>query len=155
MHTVSVDFEVFKALTARLEYEGQSHNDVIRELLGLDSIIEESPPEPAIANALAAWSKSADQFGRPAERGFFSRGLFLPDGTKLRARYKGRQYHAAIQNDHWVDQDGHIHASPSAAATAITDTNVNGLRFWEAMRPGETTWKRLEFIRNRQAHRDQ
>lgn len=152
MHTVSVDFEVFKALTVRLEYEGQTHNDVLRELLGLDSIIEETPPEPAIVNALAAWSRDADQFGRPAEHGFFSRGLFLPDGTKLRARYKGKQYHAVIQKDHWVDQTGQMQASPSAAATAITETNVNGLRFWEALRPGDTTWRRLEFIRNRQVH---
>lgn len=155
MHTVHVDLEVFKALTVRLEYEGQTHNDILRELLGLDSIIEETPPEPAIVNALAALSKSADQFGRPAEHGFFSRGLFLPHGTKLRARYKGKQYLAAIQKDHWVDQTGQIQASPSAAATAITDTNVNGLRFWEALRPGDTTWRRLEFIRNRQVHGDE
>lgn len=151
MHTVSVDLEVFKALTARLEFEGQTHNDVVRELLGLDSIAEELPPEPAIVNALAAFVGGADQIGRPAGHGFFSRGLFLPHGTKLRASYKGRQYDAAIVSNDWVDHDGQHHASPSAAAAAITGTNVNGLRFWEARRPSDKAWRRLEFIRNNQA----
>lgn len=125
---------------------------MIRELLGLDSIIEESPPESRISKVAAALMQTSEQLGRPAARGFYSRGLFLPDGTKLRARYKGKQFTAEIQGEEWIDEDGQPQASPSAAASAITGTNVNGLRFWDAMRPGDKSWKRLEFIRNRQAH---
>ncbi|WP_338446415.1 hypothetical protein V5F89_01055 [Pelagerythrobacter marensis] len=149
---ISVDLDVYKALTARLEHEGQTYSDVIRELLGLDFITEESPPESAMAAPLERLAGVTDTWSKPAESGFYSRGLFLPDGTKLRARYKGELFEAKIVDGHWLDKNGDEHGSPSAAASAITGNNVNGLRFWEACRPSDSGWRRLEFIRNRQVH---
>ena len=139
---ISVSLEVFKKLTAMLE-EGQSHDDVIRELLSLDSIVE---PENPTNQSLV---RLADQLTRNMQsrgNGFVSRGLYLPNGTQLRARYKQREYRAQIQEDGWVDENGHSHSSPSAAATSITGTNVNGLRFWEAMRPTDKGWRRLDIM---------
>ena len=150
---INVDLEVFKALTERLEFEGQTHNDVIRSLLDLDSIAEESPPESSLSTGIETMLGSIDAFSRPSQKGFYSRGLFLPEGTKLRAKYKGDLFFAKITDAEWSDDNGINHQSPSAAASAITGTNVNGLRFWEAKRPQDHTWRRLEFIRNQQVHR--
>ena len=149
---MEVDLEVYKALTARLEYDGQTHNDVLRELLSLDSIAEENVATPAISKAFEGLAQVADSWSRPAEKGFYSRGLFLPEGTLLRAQYKGDVYSAGISDGRWMDQNGDEQSSPSAAASSITDNNVNGLRFWEAKRPQDSSWRRLEFLRNSTVH---
>jgi hypothetical protein len=141
-YQIDVDLDVFKALTARIDLDGQTHNDVLRELLVLDSPVEH---DEAHSPFLAA----ADALGRAAAAGaFYSRGLSLPNGTRLRSRYKGRFFEAEIRDGQWIADDGSIHDSPSAAATAITETNVNGLRFWEGMRPGDRGWRRLDVIRD-------
>ena len=134
---IDIDFDVFKALTGLREHEGHSYNDVLRDLLGLDSLQEADVPE-TLSEAMSR------TLGPP---GYHSRGIHLPNGTQLKARYKQREYGAAIQGDRWLDQDGREHLSPSAAASAITGTNVNGLRFWEAKRPGDSGWCRLELLR--------
>lgn len=140
---IEVSLDVYKALTAQLQFEGHSYNDIIRDLLGLDS-----PLEP----------ENTSEIGSPTEGllkglakglgfdGFCSRGLRLPNGTELRARYKQKLYRARISDGEWLDQNGSAQSSPSAAATAITGNNVNGLRFWEALKPGETVWRRLDTL---------
>jgi len=142
-YQIDVDLEVFKALTAMLQAEGQDHNDVLRELLSLDSPIEEDAPETPFSKLAEAIAKSA------GFSGFYSRGLLLPNGTELRARYKGSQHSAKITHDLWLDSDGNPHSSPSAAAKAITGTSVNGWRFWEAKRPGDVSWRRLDVLSTR------
>ncbi|PTS81090.1 hypothetical protein DBR17_10085 [Sphingomonas sp. HMWF008] len=139
MH-IDIDFEVYKALTARRLNEVHSYNDVLREILGLDSL-QEHETEPLLANV-------ADALSRPyGLTGFYSRGIHLPDGTLLRARYKQQEYGGKIEGGRWLDNSGQEHSSASAAATAITGTNVNGLRFWEAKRPMDGGWRRLELLR--------
>lgn len=125
---IDIDFEVFKELTARRASENTSYNDVIRELLGLEATLGRR-----IGEALSG--------SKPA--GFTCRGLTLPEGTKLRATYKQRLYVAEIRNGRWVDEAGKAHASPSAAATHVTGNTVNGWRFWEAKRPGDTDWRKI------------
>jgi hypothetical protein len=137
---IDIDFDVYKALTARRDHEGHSYNDVLRELLGLDSFQEPDTPEPP-------YSAAADAITIAVTNGFFSRGVSLPNGSQLRARYKQREYHARIVDDRWLDEGDREHTSPSAAAAAITGTNVNGLRFWEVRRPGDAGWRRLELLR--------
>lgn len=139
---IDVDFDVYKALTARRDHEGHSYNDVLRDLLSLDSIVEpDLPVDP---------SQAADTLGKPlGSSGFYSRGLHLPHGTLLRARYKQRDLQARIEGDQWLDAEGQAWPSPSAAAVAVTGNNVNGLRFWEGKRPGDGAWRRLELLRNR------
>lgn len=137
---IEIDFDVFKALTARRESESHTYNDVLRDLLELDSVQEVGIESPL--------QEVGDALSRPlGVAGFYSRGVHLPDATLLRARYKQREFKARIHGDRWVDEHGREHASASAAASAITGTNVNGLRFWEAKRPSDTGWRRLELLR--------
>jgi hypothetical protein len=147
---VLIDFEVFKALTAKRLNERHTYNDVIRELLGLDSLMEQqeaieglfddSGPvtsHPAgIGGGLIDWST-----------GFSARGIFLPNGTAIKATYKQRQYTATIETGRWIDAEGNAHKSPSAAAKAVTGSNVNGLRFWQVKRPTDTEWYRLDLLK--------
>lgn len=84
--------------------------------------------------------------GQVLGHGFYSRGLTLPNGTALRARYKGYEYRAKIENDAWIDHLENRHFSPTGAAKAITGNSVNGWRFWEAWRPGDSKWRRLDLL---------
>lgn len=143
---IEIDFDVYKALTARRVHERHTYNDVLRELLDLGPALV---PEAHPGSFQGVMAQVADHFSRNLigpPGSFVSRGLHLPDGTKLRARYKGSLYYAAIVDGCWVDEHGKQHSSPSSAATDITGTNVNGLRFWEAMRPADTEWRRLDML---------
>ena len=143
-YRLDVSLAVFKELTARLE-EGVTHDDLLRELLGMESLIEPEPEatERRRPNDDSMWPVLHAYSGKG---GFYSRGLWLPNGTDLRARYKQREYRARIVDNAWLDERGKRQNSPSGAASAITGNNVNGLRFWEARRPGDTGWRRLEIL---------
>jgi hypothetical protein len=121
---IDIDFEVFKALTLRRETEAVSYNDVIRQLLGL--------PAPAAGTGEATPTS-----------GYTAAGRFLPNGTALRVRYKGEHYTAEIADGRIRHETGRTSLSLSAAAKKITKNNVNGLRFWEAKRPGDLTWSKV------------
>ena len=146
MQEISIDFEVFKALTARRLNENHSYNDVIREILSLDS-----PTEPMdFADILLegeSLSSNPRGFGLVAARGFSARGIFLPNGTILRATYKQVLHTAKIEGGRWLDEEGEAKSSPSSAAKDITGTNINGLRFWQAKRPTDTEWFRLDLLK--------
>jgi len=120
---IDVDFEVFKALTNRRETESVSYNDVLRGLLNL-----RNPKAPAASST---------------EGGCSFKGVFLPNGTQLRVVYKGTLHQAEIKGGKWLDQNGTPRSSPSDAASAITNTQVNGWRFWEVMRPNDPSWRKL------------
>lgn len=140
---ISVSLPVYKELTRRLE-EGLSHDDVIRDLLALDSPVE---PENEIAVLTSLIAEGAlRNFGIGNREGFHSRGLWLPNGTLLKARYKGNEFGGRIHSNRWLDEEDKVHTSPSAAAYAITNTNVNGLRFWEGRRPEDAVWRRLDVL---------
>lgn len=126
MAKIEVDFDVFKELTNRRQTESMSENDALRALLAL-------PP----ANT------DAPQVTR---RAWTWKGVSLPDGTQLRAEYKGRAYTAEVIDGSWT-QDGKTYASPSAAAYAITGSGVNGWGFWSVKRPGDSAWKTLHQLR--------
>jgi hypothetical protein len=131
---IEVDFEVFKALTARRRHEGHTYNDVVRELCGLPA--RDSKEIEIIPAARPPGQK----------RSFVSRDLSLPHGTQLRATYKGTSYCARIDDGRWIDEDGVEHRSPSAAARYITGNNVNGLRFWQGKRPDDQGWLNLDVL---------
>jgi len=115
---IDVDFDVWKALTARREAEAVSYNDVLREMLGL-------------AKRKAVNTRTA---------GYSAGGRHLPNGTELKAEYKGTVYLAGIENGKILSAGGKSFGSLSAAARDITGNNVNGLRFWRAKRPGDDQW---------------
>lgn len=143
-YTIHVSLPVLKALTAELQ-EGQTYDDVLRQRLGLDSILEPDL-EPTDGRKLDDDIMQQVLHRYSGKGGFYSRGLWLPNGTELRSRYKGREHTARVANNAWIDEHGKRHSSPSAAATAITRTSVNGLRFWEAKRPDDTVWRRLDAL---------
>jgi hypothetical protein len=85
--------------------------------------------------------------GLIAAKGFSARDLFLPNGTLIKATYKQKLYQAKIEGGRWIDQKGGSHSSPSAAAREVTGTSVNGLRFWQAKRPEDSDWYRLDLLK--------
>lgn len=129
MPTIEVDFDVFKALTARRPAEDVTENDVLRQLLRL-------PPR----------TSPAEQSDSPGPEDWVTKGVRLPAGTELRATYKGQTYLARITSGALVF-DGKRFNSPSAAAMAITRNPVNGWTFWECRLPGQGRWRSLKDLR--------
>jgi hypothetical protein len=123
---IDIDFDVFKALTNRRSSESVTYNDVLREMLGLPS-------------ATASPQASGD--------GWTWKGVTLPNGTELRAEYKGQAYFAKIEGGKWM-QNGKPRSSPSAAAYAITQSGINGWWFWSVKRPGDVIWVPLGKLRS-------
>ena len=121
------DFELFKRLTALRETETMSIHDVMRKLVGLPP----AGPIEAVSGPAACVLK----------------GVTLPNGTQLRAIYKGQTYTAEIQNGRWVDASGETRTSPSQAADKITGKSYNGWRFWQVKRPADETWRLLDDLR--------
>ena len=132
MAQIDVDFEVFKELTARRASESVTYNDVIRELLGLKHAAPTTTPKPN-----DAWTYKGVQF---------------PDGTQLRATYKGKTYTAEIRGGSLL-LNGQRQTSPSAAASSITKNNANGWDFWEVKRPGDASWLVMTQLRRSWARR--
>ena len=124
MHTIEVDFDVFKQLTVRRATEDVSYNDVIRELLGLEQV-----------NAKG-----------PSPNDWVAKGVRFPADTEFRANYKGQIRTGRIEGGA-LTVDGKRYESPSAAAVAITGSPVNGWRFWECRLPGKPTWQFIESLR--------
>ena len=131
MPAIEVDFEVFKALTARRPSEDVTENDVLRELLRLPArkAISGSAPGPAPAGE------------------WVTKGVRFSAGTELRATYKGRTYLARVENGALV-LNGERFDSPSSAAMSITGKPVNGWTFWEGRPPGRTSWQIIKALRS-------
>jgi len=130
MHTIEVDFDVFKQLTVRRATESVSYNDVIRELLGLGQ---------GKANA-------AKETSGPSPEDWVAKGVRFPVGTEFRASYKGQVRTGRIEGGA-LAVNGQRYDSPSSAAVAVTGSAVNGWRFWECRFPGKSTWQLIESLR--------
>ncbi len=134
MPTIEVDFDVFKALTARRSTEDVTENDVLRQLLRL--------PQR---------SSSGVKSGTPGPEDWVTKGVRLPVGTELRAAYKGQTYLARVATGALV-LEGKQFNSPSAAAMSITRNPVNGWTFWQCRLPGEGRWMSLKELRRDGPH---
>lgn len=130
MHTIEVDFDVFKQLTVRRATEDVTYNDVIRELLGLGQ-----------AKAGPTYESSG-----PSPLDWVAKGVQFPSGTEFRANYKGQLRTGRVE-DGALFVNGQRYDSPSAAAVAITGSAVNGWRFWECRLPGKSSWQLIESLR--------
>jgi hypothetical protein len=119
MATLEVDFDVFKALTLRRKTEAMTCNDVIRELLDM-------PP------------KSSDS-GVSDGPGWVQKGVVFAEGTKFRAIYKGVTYTAEVRSGRLWLNDQPMN-SLSEAATQVTQTTVNGWRFWHCKLPNSSAY---------------
>ena len=140
---IEIDFDVFKSLTVMRRDEDDSYNDVIRRLLQL--------PDKDISgnlnNKLESGKPGSTRGLGGESRGVYFSNIFFPNGTKFRANYKGRTFHARIENEIWTDGDGTQRKSPSEAASAISGTSVNGWKFWHVKRPNDDDWARLDDLR--------
>ena len=128
MHTIDVDFDVYKQLTVRRETEEVSYNDVIRELLGL-----KQHGNPIIK-------------AMPSASDWVVKGVRFPSTTEFRASYKGQVYSGKVEGGTLI-YNNKTYESPSAAAVAITKSPVNGWRFWECKLPGNSKWQLIEHLR--------
>lgn len=142
MMTIEIDFDVYKALTARRGDEAVSYNDVLRSVLGL------SQPAAGLRRLFGLGGGRTEVSGSSngGVTDWFYKGIRFPAGTSLRAKYKG-QVHAARIDRGGIVVGGKRFATPSDAARAITGTNVNGWRFWQCRLPGDTGWRRLDALR--------
>lgn len=144
---VEIDFEVFKALTARLESESDSYNEVIRRALGLPASNSAFLPGETDFPGLPAPAQGEGILAQLAGGVWYS-NVYFPNGTIFRATYKGKTYRSRIQNSQWIDEFGNLRTSPSDAASAISGTNVNGWRFWFVRRPHDEDWQRMDTLKS-------
>jgi len=126
MPQITIDFDVFKAITARRASENVTENDVLREVFEL--------------LPRAAKSENATRGGD-----WISKGVRFPVGTDFRANYKGQAYTGRVEGGALV-VDGERYSTPSSAAMSITRSSVNGWAFWECRIPGKS-WQRLLTLR--------
>lgn len=140
---IEIDFEVFKALTARLQDERDTYNETIRRLLSLPASDLDAEPETFEAAGIAGQVRGL----LGSSTGVWYSNVFFPEGTVFRASYKGQTHYASIRGGVWVDADGLSRTSPSHAASAISGTNVNGWRFWFVRRPSDEDWQRMDALR--------
>lgn len=126
--SIPIDFEVFKALTARLKSPSDSYNNVLRRELKLG----EAP----------AFLAEGGATGKP----WIVDGVTFPHGTEFRASYK-RTIHVGQVEDGALVVNRRRFTSPSPAAIQITGNSVNGWKFWECRRPGHTTWTSIDTLR--------
>ncbi len=128
MHTIEIDFDVFKEITLRRTTENVTPNDVLRNLLGLEK--KNSGDAPSVTDA----------------KDWVTKGLTFPHATEFRAKYKGQKYYAKVENGA-LDYNGEKFFSPSSAAIAITGNSVNGWIFWECKLPGRENWQLIKNLR--------
>ena len=130
MQTIEIDFDVFKELTIRRKTEETTHNDVLRELLGLNPKKRQAMPTGALTG----------------EGDWVQKGVRFPKGTEFRATYKGQNIYGKVDAGALV-VDGQSFNSVSAAAVSITGNAVNGWIFWECRLPGSDSWKIIKSLR--------
>ena len=132
---IDAGFETWKKLTALLRDENDTYDAVLQRLLRGETASAASPA--AAANEQP-----------PRAAGAFFKDVLLPDGTELRATYKGKTYFAKISGSEWIDGlTGERRSSPSQAAYFITNNHVNGWLFWLVKRPGDQVWHSLNALR--------
>lgn len=130
MPQIYVDFDVFKAITARRPAEDVTENDVLRQIFGLPSSVR----------------KAAAEDSRHRAGDWVAKGVRFPQGTQVRGRYKGQLYAGEVK-DGALMLEGRRYDSPSSAAMAITKTPTNGWTFWEAKLPGHGDWRLMKDFR--------
>jgi hypothetical protein len=129
MHTIDIDFDVFKELTFRRKSESMTENDVIRDLLKLSKSENIS-------------TKPDKSYGTP----WVSKGVSFPHGTEFRASYKGQEHYGKVHQGSLIVNNEKF-SSPSSAASSITGNSVNGWIFWECLLPNTGKWQPINSLK--------
>ena len=133
---IPVDLEVYKALEARRETFSESHNDILRRALGIEPRLATSPLSSA--EEVIVWRR---------------KGVGLPKGTRWRmSSANGEQNGQVVEGG--FQYRGEVVSSPSRLAKNIyrtksgEKTNLNGWRYVEVKRPGDSDWMMLSSLLN-------
>ncbi len=130
MQSIKIDLEVYKIVESKRDSFEESPNDILRRLLGLPSLLEESKTQEA----------------NDDRQGWAVGGVFIRKGTPIRSSYKGHVVKAAVVHG-GLEFNGKKYTSPSGAAMEATGNNVNGWRFWEYLDQDSGIWRQLDFLR--------
>lgn len=105
---------------------------------------------PAVAKALAASKKSAEEILRAAlgvmPEGLEADGVTFPEGTAFLAWYKDRPYWGHVKEGS-IEMMGERFPSVSAAAVKITGRPTNGWDFWQCKFPNSGEFVRISKLR--------
>lgn len=108
--------------------------------------------EEVAATAIAEWiaqERARAAVGRSVRaRGYQWKGLFLPEGTRLRMLHDGKFHYAEVQGDDIVFNGRSV--SPARMANEVAGCTRNAWRDLWLLLPGESAW-RLASVRRRQA----
>lgn len=134
---IPVDLEVYKALEARREAFSESHNDILRRALGLPEKPSSAPPLGSLEESIV-WRK---------------KGVGLPKGTRWRMSSGAGELNGSVVEGGFQYR-GEVISSPSRLATTLyrtragKKTNLNGWRYIEVKRPGDSDWMMLSSLLN-------
>jgi hypothetical protein len=78
-------------------------------------------------------------------RGYMWKELFLPDGTQVRMKYKGKWFYAEVTGDEFLFEGDAL--SPSQYASRVTQSNRNAWRDVFIKRPGDSGWTLADTLR--------
>lgn len=109
------------------------------------------PPTRAIEMAIAYWLDNAEWKAddllpsNQTQRGYSWKELFLPEGTQLRMRYKGKVYSASVTGDNIIYDARAV--SPSEFANSVAGSARNAWRDVEVLFPGAEAWVLADKLR--------
>ena len=144
MHTIEIDFDVFKKLTVLRETEAVSYNDVIRRLLNMTASTSKVEGAPHLAKQQEPSGMKPPELERSGA--WVVKNVVFPSGTEFRATHKGRVILGRVEAGA-LAVNGKRYDSPSSASSDITKTSVNGWIFWECKKPGNTSWQMIKTLR--------
>ncbi len=128
--TIEISNEVYALLETESKF-GESPNDVIARLL---------------SNKLSLQQINISNNQHQKTSKLISKGVAFWEGMKLRAVYKGREHLASVLNGKIVYAN-QGHQTPSSAAMAITNSPVNGWKFWEYLDETNNRWYSINDLR--------
>ena len=126
----------------------------------LREIGSDRDPVKAVDDAIDYWISNAEwksddllpELNSSALRGYSWRhkesSLFLPEGTGIRMRYKGRFCYAEVEKDE-ILFEGQV-LSPSALTKRITGSNRNAWRDLWVKRPSDEKWMLADDLRQKE-----
>lgn len=160
MRTVELPDDLYRRLQERATPFEDAPADVIRRALDALEIVEgqRNHADEEVGSALAkeaseelpAWRRKLLEITGGAD--LVSHVGRVPHGTKLRTRYRGKEYYAEVL-DAWVVWNGQRYPSLSQAAVAVIQSTgsprptENGWRFWEYLDETTGEWRRLAELR--------
>ena len=154
MHTIDLGDDLYRRLQKHaVAWEDAPADVIARALDALDrSETGSGKPRPEQADEeVPEWQRKLKEI-IAGDADLVSHTGRVPHGTKLMARYRGKEFHAII-DDGWVVWDDQRYPSLSQAAVAVIQSTgsrrptENGWRFWEYLDEASAEWKPLSDLR--------